>query len=192
MIRQARYTILLVDDDPMILSGLRRGLHDEPFRVLTAQSGSEGLEIAQRQPIDAVISDQDMPGLDGISFLKRVREVHPLSVRFMLTGKPSLDVAMDAVNLGEITRFLTKPCDVQDLAVSLRQALAHKDLLEEARKLLAKAQEQERLISNLGIAERGLLDVRRDEEGAILLEDLPTDVGDLCDAIESLLGEGHE
>lgn len=135
--------ILCVDDDPGILSVYRllhgrQGQLGETFHIETASSGEEGLEAIRRGASYAVvISDMGMPGLDGVQFLSRVREVAPASIRMMLTGYVDVEVAMNALNEGHIFRFLTKPCSLaplmKALAAGVRQyrlVMAEKELLE--------------------------------------------------------------
>jgi DNA-binding NtrC family response regulator len=85
--------VLIVDDDPNLLDGMRRILRREPYTVLTSQTCREALDWLESTPIDLIISDQDMPGMSGTAFLKCVCEQHPCITRFMLTGKATLDNA---------------------------------------------------------------------------------------------------
>ena len=106
----AEIAILLVDDDPNILDGLRRHLHKK-FRIHTALGAAEALaDIATVGPFGVVISDLQMPGMDGIQFLMKVRAMWPDTIRVMLTGRADISTAMAAVNQGNIFRFLVKPC----------------------------------------------------------------------------------
>ncbi|MBL7033395.1 MAG: response regulator, partial [Candidatus Delongbacteria bacterium] len=102
--------VLLVDDEPDILSSFRRQLRYD-FEITTATSGSEGLRLVDAEkPFAVVVSDFQMPVMDGVQFLKRVRSKSAATTRVMLTGQADLQVAMDAVNEGNLFRFLTKPC----------------------------------------------------------------------------------
>ncbi len=129
--------VLCVDDDANILAGYRRQLHKQ-FNLDTAQSAAEGLKtLSERGPFAVVVSDLRMPGMDGIEFLGRVRSMWPNTVRVMLTGNADLDSAINAVNDGNIFRFLTKPCPANLLAKAItssieqyRLVMAEKELLE--------------------------------------------------------------
>lgn len=131
-------TILLVDDDRSILDGYRRTLHGE-FVMDTAHSGSEALGLLETKgPYTVVISDMRMPGMNGIDLLKRVKATWPETVRVMLTGNADMQTAIDAINEGNIFRFLMKPCTRETIAKTITAALvqyrlvtAEKQLLEE-------------------------------------------------------------
>lgn len=118
--------ILLVDDEPFILSGYRRGL-GKLFTIDTATSGAEALALFDQggdTPYAVVVSDMRMPEMDGIELLKRLAASHPKAVRIMLTGNSDQQTAMDAVNQGHVFKFLTKPCSAADLRTALDEALA--------------------------------------------------------------------
>lgn len=101
--------ILLVDDEPALLSAYKRHLGSH-YTVETACSGDEGLRrLAEAGPFAVVVSDFKMPGMDGIAFLRRVKEAYPDTARILLTGYGDMDVAVDAVNEGGVQHFLTKP-----------------------------------------------------------------------------------
>jgi FixJ family two-component response regulator len=137
--------ILFVDDEAPILDGYRRLLRQE-FLVSTALSGEEGLAAIQANgPYPVVISDMRMPGMNGAEFLAQVRRRAPDSVRMLLTGHADLDTAIDAVNRGNIFRFLTKPCEKPTLMEAIRSGLevyraasADKEMVKKA-KLIAES-----------------------------------------------------
>jgi two-component system, probable response regulator PhcQ len=163
-------TVLLVDDEPHVLSSLRRGLHEEPFEILCAHSAQEALVFLQAKPVDVVVSDQDMPGTPGTVFLAEVHKAYPDTIRFMLTGKATLDVAIEAVNSGAISRFLTKPCIVSDLAATIRQALQHKELMLAANHLLQTVKTQSSELARLEAQYPGITNVHTDSDGVIIAE----------------------
>ena len=111
--------ILFVDDDANLLASFRRQLRKQ-FQIETALGGPQGLKLVdQNGPYAVIVSDFRMPHMDGIEFLSRVREVAPDSVRIMLTGNADMQAAIQAVNEGNIFRFLTKPCAADLLGESL-------------------------------------------------------------------------
>jgi response regulator RpfG family c-di-GMP phosphodiesterase len=129
--------VLFVDDEPPVLEGYQRLLRRE-FAVETALGGEQGLAtIKARGPFALVVSDMRMPGMDGVQFLSRVKQMAPDTVRMVLTGQADMQAAMNAVNEGNIFRFLTKPCDKITLSravttglVQYRLVVAEKGLLE--------------------------------------------------------------
>ena len=107
--------ILFVDDEENVLAAFRRQFK-KTFNLETASNSILGLEVLQTEgPFAVVIADFRMPEMDGIQFLSRVKEISPDTVRIMLTGHADLNTAIDAVNSGNIFRFLTKPCPVDIL-----------------------------------------------------------------------------
>jgi CheY-like chemotaxis protein len=130
--------ILCVDDEPNILQGYKRTLRKD-YDIHIGEGGEEGLALIKSEgPFAIVVSDMRMPVMDGIQFLRKVKEISPETVRVMLTGNADQQTAMDAVNEGSIFRFLTKPCSPEDLAMTLdagieqyRLITAEKQLLEQ-------------------------------------------------------------
>jgi diguanylate cyclase (GGDEF)-like protein len=117
--------ILLVDDEPFILSGYKRGLGKQ-FNLDTATSGTEALEMFDQHdesPYAVVVSDMRMPHMDGVELLNRLAAKYPDTIRIMLTGNSDQQTAMDAVNQGRVYKFLTKPCSAADLKTTLEEAL---------------------------------------------------------------------
>ncbi|MGO9372963.1 MAG: HD domain-containing phosphohydrolase [Syntrophobacteraceae bacterium] len=130
--------ILFVDDDPNILAAFERQLRKD-FSVHTALGGEEGLRaISAHDPFAVIVSDLRMPGMDGIQFLSRVRQTAADSVRIMLTGNADLATAIDAVNQGNVFRFLTKPCEQQVLFNALSDGVRQYKLITAERELLEK------------------------------------------------------
>lgn len=115
--------ILCVDDEPNVLEGLVANLRRR-YRVQTAANGPAGLEIIaqQTEPFAAVVSDMQMPGMDGATFLAQVRKVTPDTTRLLLTGHAELTAAVAAVNDGGVFRFLTKPCPPDQLLRAMADA----------------------------------------------------------------------
>lgn len=123
----ARARVLFVDDEPQMTTALRRVLSCEPFEVAAANSVSDAFALMAEREFDVVVSDELMPDMSGSEFLRQVRSSHPYTVRILLTGKASLDTAIQAVNRAGIFRFLQKPCSAQDLIESLRDAVSHRN-----------------------------------------------------------------
>jgi two-component system, probable response regulator PhcQ len=134
--------ILIVDDDPAVPPAIRRALHKQPYEVLGATSASAALQVLDATPVDVVISDEEMPGVRGTNLLKKVRELYPNTIRFILTGNATLSVALHAINAGGVNQFLLKPCNPAELIVAIRQELEKRDLMVAARQLLKKVKHQ--------------------------------------------------
>jgi response regulator RpfG family c-di-GMP phosphodiesterase len=128
--------ILFVDDDSNLLDSYKRQLRKQ-FQVLTALGGAEGLEsIKKHGPFAVIVSDMRMPEMDGVQFLAKVRERAPDSVRIMLTGNADVQTAIEAVNEGNVFRFLTKPCSPEAMTKALDAGLEQYRLINAERELL--------------------------------------------------------
>jgi two-component system, probable response regulator PhcQ len=163
-------SILIVDDEPRVIAALVRALGDEPYRVTGVSGGEEGLRAMAGERFPVVISDEKMPGMSGSEFLSRVKELHPETVRIMLTGHASLEAAMRAVNSGEIYRFFTKPWNETELRLAIRSALEKYRLERENRRLLRTVRRQSQEIRFLEQSYPGISELRRDASGAIRIE----------------------
>ncbi len=139
------HTLLFVDDEENIQRSLQRVFRREGYNILTASSGGEGLEKIAQTPVDLILSDQRMPQMSGVEFLREVRKTSPDTVRIILTGYADVQAAMDAINQGEVYRFITKPWNQQELKLTVKRALEQRDLLLENRRLneLIKRQNDE-------------------------------------------------
>ncbi len=128
--------ILFVDDDPNLLDGLRRSLR-RTFTFDTALGGAEALAMLEKGgPYAVVVADMRMPLMDGIELLQNVRRLYPDTARIMLTGNADQQTAADAVNRGQILRFLNKPCPPELLEEAVRGGLAHHAALRRERELI--------------------------------------------------------
>jgi response regulator RpfG family c-di-GMP phosphodiesterase len=128
-------SILLVDDEVAILDGLRRQLRKR-FTVHTASSGSAALELLETAPVAVVVSDMRMPQMDGATLLAQVRAAYPDVVRILLTGQADTQAAINAVNQGQIYRFLTKPCPTDVLLDEIDSAVEINRLVTVEKELL--------------------------------------------------------
>jgi len=128
-------TLLVVDDEPGILAALKRLFRRDGYAILTANSGDEGLAVLARQRVDIIISDQRMPGMTGVDFLRSAKKLYPETIRIVLSGYTELQSVTAAINEGAVYRFLTKPWDDQALREQIREALQHRQVVEENRQL---------------------------------------------------------
>jgi len=141
-INVTEHAVLFLDDEPNILKAIQRLLRNEPMRVLTATDPNEALDILRETPTQVVVTDQRMPSMSGVDFLSAVRDQHADVVRIMLTGYTEMNIAVEAINKGEIYRLITKPWNDDELRATLRQAFDHHDLKTEIKRLNTVAREQ--------------------------------------------------
>ena len=106
--------LLIVDDEPRILSALRRCLRREPYEIVEAESASEALRIVAEQPIDLVLSDHKMPGTTGLQLLAQIAELQPRAVRMLITGWTE-SIPDDAFEAAGICKVINKPWDDAEL-----------------------------------------------------------------------------
>jgi signal transduction histidine kinase len=134
-----RHTILVVDDEPDVVQSVKDLLRLE-FRVVGATRASEGMKLLQEMEVHIVMSDQRMPEMTGVEFLGRVRGDRPDAIRLLFTGYADIKAVVDAINKGNVYRYITKPWDADELQTILRQASEQYDLLTERKHLLAELQ----------------------------------------------------
>ncbi|MGS5085677.1 response regulator [Hydrogenophaga sp. A37] len=155
-----RRTLLLVDDEASILSALKRLFRRDGYHILTATSGAEGLALLAKQPVNVILSDQRMPGMTGIEFMREARRLYPHTVRITLSGYTDLESIIEAVNEGAVYKFLTKPWDDDLLRHHVSQAFEQSELAAENRRLSEAVHRANR---ELAIANQRLERVVRDE-----------------------------
>src|SRR5262245_27893755 len=117
-----RFPILVVDDEPSILSLFQHSYGDE-FEVLTADSATHGLECLEQRGPSVIVADQRMPMMTGTEFLARSMSVRPDAVRIVLTGYSDVEALINAVNQSRIYRYVTKPWEDDELRITLRRAI---------------------------------------------------------------------
>src|SRR5258707_10498852 len=118
------YKILIVDDEPANLRTLAR-LFREDYEVLTAASGDEALVLLIQHDVAVLITDQRMPGMTGIELLKKTVPLRPRMVRIILTGYTDVDALVEAINCGQVYRYVAKPWKNEDLRLTVRRGLEH-------------------------------------------------------------------
>lgn len=142
-------TLLFVDDEANILAALNRLFRPFGYRILTAESGAQGLEIMAREAVDLVISDMRMPEMNGAQFLEKVRERWPETIRILLTGYADIASTVDAINKGQIFRYFSKPWEDRDIVVDVKHALEHKQLELDKKRLELLTQKQNEELKQL-------------------------------------------
>jgi two-component system NtrC family sensor kinase len=140
--------LLLVDDEPNIIKSLQRLFFDEDYEVHCALSGEDGLEILQSQEVDLIIADYRMSGINGIEFFRHARHLQPDAVRIILSGFAEIRVLTDAINEGNIYRFIFKPWNDDELKNTIQLALQQQRLVLENRSLALELQRKNDQLSN--------------------------------------------
>jgi response regulator RpfG family c-di-GMP phosphodiesterase len=131
-----RTEVLFVDDEEYILKALARLFMDEDFVLRTATSGPMGLRLlGESGAVGVVVSDQRMPGMSGVEFLTRVKELRPDTLRLLMTGFGDLATVKDAVNKGGACRYITKPWVDEELVQIVREAVIHFELARDNRRM---------------------------------------------------------
>jgi YesN/AraC family two-component response regulator len=138
-----------VDDEPNILSALKRLLRKEPYRVLTANDGQEALRQLSTDLVHIIISDQRMPGMSGTDLMAQVKDAYPDVLRIILTGYTDVDSITESINKGHIYKFFLKPWNDQNLTLEIRQALEQYDLIQTNRRLEQSIVEQNRQLKEM-------------------------------------------
>ncbi len=175
-------TLLLVDDEDNIVSSLKRLLRRDGYHIITATSAAEGLLRLAEHEVDVIVSDQRMPGMTGVEFLRRAKALYPHTVRMVLSGYTELQSIIDAVNEGAIYKFLTKPWDDQLLRDHVAEAFRQKELTDENRRLARQVQTANADLGELNERLGRLLVQQRDQTELLgasvegtrgILDDLP-------------------
>jgi adenylate cyclase len=140
---------IVVDDEQNILNALNRLLHRKGYRVYRANGGKEGLDILEEKPIDLIISDMRMPGMDGAEFLTKVAKKWPDTIRILLTGYSDMKAAVVAINQGQIYHYLNKPWEDNHLLLTIQRGLEQRFFLQERESLYNTIEEQNKSLNEL-------------------------------------------
>lgn len=145
---QTSRTILLVDDETNIISALKRTLRRDGYTILTANSGEEGLALLAKHEVGVIISDQRMPHMTGVEFLRKVKMLYPKTLRIVLSGYTELESVTSAINEGAIYKFLIKPWN-DDLLDNICEAFQHYEMEQENLRLTRDLQSANNELSML-------------------------------------------
>jgi signal transduction histidine kinase len=146
----AKPCLLVVDDEPDLVQSVHDLLRFD-YRVLGATRASEGLRIMEREQVHIVMTDQRMPEMTGVDLLRRVKEMHPDTIRLLFTAYADLNAVIDAINEGNVYRYISKPWEVAELKAVLKQAYEFYLLQEERRKLLKEVQTKNAQLANTNL-----------------------------------------
>jgi signal transduction histidine kinase len=130
-----RHTILVVDDEGDVVKSVQDLLRLD-FRVLGATKAADALEILQREEVHVVMTDQRMPEMTGVELLHSIRGEHPDAIRLLFTGYADIRAVIEAINQGNVYRYITKPWDPDELQALIKEACEHFDLIVEKKRLL--------------------------------------------------------
>lgn len=166
-------TLLLVDDEQNILSALKRLLRRDGYQILTANSAQEGLEVLAKNKVDVILSDQRMPGMNGVEFLRTAKITYPDTVRIVLSGYTELQSVTDAINEGAVYRFLTKPWEDQLLRDHIEEAFQHKEMADENRRLNLQVRTANQ---SLATANRQLEELLQQQRQQIMRDEASLDI----------------
>ena len=136
------HKILLVDDEKNILRSLIRLLAETEYEVYTENNPHKALELLRKDKFSLIISDQKMPEMTGTEMLKIAKKIQPDAIRIVLSGYAEVDVIIEAINEGEIYKFITKPWNDEHMLLEVHKALEYYDLMLEKEKLMEKIQDQ--------------------------------------------------
>jgi len=191
--------ILCVDDERNVLRSVERLFLDEDYEILSAQSGEEGLLILEHEKnIQIVLSDYRMPGMNGVEFLREVCRRYPETVRIVLSGYANTAAVVDAINEGEIYRFIPKPWDDEDLKSTVQSGLEKYFQRRQDSLLLAELRKAKEILeaevanrtAQLAIQDQAL-SVSRSLQAATPVDCRnPGRKIDVCTEARSLCGEG--
>lgn len=157
--------ILCVDDEQNVLKSLERFFIDDNYEILCAASGEEGLEIMQKvSPVQIVISDYRMPGMNGVEFLKEVCSRWPNTVRIVLSGYADTSAVVSAINEGQIYKFIPKPWDEHELRVAISNSIDRYILYKKNLQLIGELKILKDILDELPV---GILCL--DQDGLIIL-----------------------
>jgi len=136
------HKLLFLDDEENVLKSLKRLFQDKEYEIYTANNGLEGSKLLEELEFSLILSDYRMPELNGMEFLKFVKEKSPNTIRMILTGFPDVEVAISAINEGEVYKFIEKPWKDEDLKVQIKRAIEYYELVREREELLEKIKKQ--------------------------------------------------
>ena len=140
------YKILIVDDELANVRALARLFRDD-YEVLTATSGDDALALLGQHDVALLITDQRMPGMTGIELLKKTVPLRPRMVRIILTGYTDVDALVEAINCGEVYRYVAKPWNNEELRITVKRALEHFESYKRRNELEST---NARLVSRIG------------------------------------------
>jgi response regulator RpfG family c-di-GMP phosphodiesterase len=161
MTTPAKHTLLVVDDEPNVCDSVYDLLRRE-FRVLRAKSAEEGIKLMEENDVQIIMTDQRMPQITGVEFLRRIRVGHPQAVRMLFTGYADLESIIAAINQGHIYKFLKKPWQPEELEAAVRDAATEYDrIVHQAQEMTFLREEVKLLRERLTLLEDEVKGMRK-------------------------------
>jgi DNA-binding NtrC family response regulator len=167
-----KHKILIVDDEQNILNSLSRILAEENREILLAHSAEEGLQILKdTEEISVVISDNRLPGMTGVDFMAKVRQLYPDNIRIIITGYADLESSIAAINKGQVYRYVLKPWENEDFKQMVKYALDFYQVIRENRILLRIIRQQVERLKNIKERYPQILESEINKSGLYIIEE---------------------
>jgi DNA-binding NtrC family response regulator len=163
-----KHTILVVDHEESFIEYIQRMMSDENYNLITVASGQEGLDVLEKQQVSMVISEYEIPLMNGLEFLEKVRIIYPNILTVMVTDRADIDLAIKAINEAGVYKFLLKPLDDIDFKNMIKKTLESLQVIKERDVLIRKVKTHESTLKDLEKRYPGITKVERDEDGYIL------------------------
>lgn len=164
-------SLLFVDDESGIINALIRLFRKEGYEMFIASSGEEALEVLRKNNISLIISDYRMPGMNGVEFFSKAKEICPAAIRIMLTGYADLQATVDAINRGEVYRFIAKPWNDDELKMTVKEALHERRVAEAKKASVKKVKKPPFLYNKLEQSFPGITRVDWNDDGTIIIDE---------------------
>lgn len=191
-IKEKKYTILLVDDELANLEALTRLLEEE-YNIIKAKDGFQALDILRNKSysskVNLIISDQRMPGMTGVEFLKQTISIIPNAIRIILTGFMDVKDIIDSINEGHIYNFLLKPLEAAELLISVKRALESYELEVKNIKLIEQLKDMNEKLEK---SKSYLNTIFNSVNDAIFIHDINGDIIDVNETATHIYGYSHE
>ncbi|HEX7692024.1 MAG TPA: response regulator [Sediminibacterium sp.] len=134
---EKKINVLYVDDEPNNITSFRAAFR-RTFNIFTAESAEEGMKILDTEPVDVILSDQRMPKMTGIEFFQSILATHPEPIRILITGYTDINAVIDAINVGQVYKYLSKPWNEEDVKNFIFKAFEVLELRRQNKELTEK------------------------------------------------------
>jgi len=139
--------LLIIDDEESITKTIARQFRNK-YQVYTANSGEKAIEILKENNVEVIISDQRMPGMTGVNLFSKIKDIYPDALRLILTGYADIDAVINAINDGQIYRYITKPWNPDELDSIVKQAFEKSELIQQNKSLIAALEKSNTQLEN--------------------------------------------